>query len=205
METGYTSFINDGSITTGRDFLKLCLRNFGIAVSMRDEPLTEQVPTHFEPNPYYAEMYSKSVIDRDKVRQMTFEDAKQALIDRHNNIVNNAKETLAKYKAEDAKYQKIADEIEKWVPPTPEHESIKRFALAQIEASMNTSCYEYIKADINSELDTSDDAVHQYLKEINEVADRTVQMRYKDYQREIERTKEKNLYMEQFLDSLKDM
>ena len=37
MPTGYTAYIEDGNITTGKEFLKLCLREFGIAVDMRDE------------------------------------------------------------------------------------------------------------------------------------------------------------------------
>ena len=45
MPTGYTSYIQDGDITTGKDFLKLCLRNFGVAINMRDEPLSKPVPT----------------------------------------------------------------------------------------------------------------------------------------------------------------
>ena len=53
MPTGYTAYIKDGDITTGKDFLKLCLRNFGVAIDMRDEPLSKPVPTQFEPNPYY--------------------------------------------------------------------------------------------------------------------------------------------------------
>ena len=40
MPTGYTAFIEDGDITTGKEFLLLCLRNFGIAIDVRDEPLT---------------------------------------------------------------------------------------------------------------------------------------------------------------------
>lgn len=31
MPTGFTSFIENGTITTGKDFLLLCSRNFGLA------------------------------------------------------------------------------------------------------------------------------------------------------------------------------
>ena len=36
MPTGYTAFIEDGDITTGKEFLLLCLRNFGIAIVVID-------------------------------------------------------------------------------------------------------------------------------------------------------------------------
>ena len=32
MPTGYTAGIEDGKITTGKEFLKLCTRGFGIAI-----------------------------------------------------------------------------------------------------------------------------------------------------------------------------
>ena len=43
MPTGYTAYIEDGDITTGKDFLMLCSRAFGVAIDVRDEPLS--VPT----------------------------------------------------------------------------------------------------------------------------------------------------------------
>lgn len=83
MPTGYTAYIKDGDITTGKDFLKLCLRNFGIAINMRDEPLSKPVSTQFEPDPYYKKDYEKAVEIRNKYRQMTFEEAKKKLIEKH--------------------------------------------------------------------------------------------------------------------------
>lgn len=35
MPTGYTAFIEDGDITTGREFLLLCSRNFGVAIDIQ--------------------------------------------------------------------------------------------------------------------------------------------------------------------------
>ena len=57
MPTGYTAYIEDGDITTGKEFLKLCTRAFGIAIDLKDEPLSVPTPTHFEPNTYYKERY----------------------------------------------------------------------------------------------------------------------------------------------------
>ena len=37
MPTGYTSYIKDEKITSGKEFLKLCTRAFGIAVDLKDE------------------------------------------------------------------------------------------------------------------------------------------------------------------------
>lgn len=61
MPTGYTAFIEDGDITTGKEFLLLCLRNFGIAIDVRDEPLTVPTPTHFKPCVYAQNRYIAAI------------------------------------------------------------------------------------------------------------------------------------------------
>ena len=205
MPTGYTAFIQDGDITTGKDFLKLCLRNFGIAINMRDEPLSKPVPTQFEPDPYYKNDYEKTVETRNKYRQMTFEEAKKELIDKHKKDIESAKKSLDEFIAEDERYMKVRDEIEKWIPPTSEHENVKKFALNQIDISLNTDMREYCNKELNKDLDISDEAVHLYMNEINEFYENSVARAYKDWQEELKRTADKNMWMKQFLDSLENI
>lgn len=205
MPTGYTTYIQDGHITTGKDFLKLCLRNFGIAINMRDEPLSKPVPTQFEPDPYYKNDYEKTVETRNKYRQMTFEEAKKELIDKHKKDIESAKKSLDEFIAEDERYMKVRDEIEKWIPPTSEHENVKKFALNQIDISLNTYMREYCNKELNKDLDISDEAVHLYMNEINEFYENSVARAYKDWQEELKRTADKNMWMKQFLDSLENI
>lgn len=205
MPTGYTSFIQDGDITTGKDFLKLCLRNFGVAINMRDEPLSKPVPTQFEPNPYYKNDYEKTVEVRNKYRQMTLEEAKKELIEKHKKDMESARKSLDKYIAEDERYMKVRDEIEKWIPPTSEHENVKKFALNQIDISLNTDIREYCNKGLNKDLDISDEAVYSYMNEINEFYENDVARAYKKWQEELKRTADKNMWMKQFLDSLENI
>lgn len=204
MPTGYTEYIRDGEITTGKEFLKLCTRAFGIAIDLKDNPLSVPTPTHFEPNTYYKEDYEKTAKVRDKMRQLTFEEAKQKIIDEYNENVDYAKKTLERYKTEDEKYLKVRNEVEKWIPPTTEHEELKKFALNQIDVSMNTDYYKYYEEEINKELDVSDDAVWKYIKDINEFYEKDVERAYQKWQAELKRTNDKNKWMKQFLDSLDD-
>ena len=80
MPTGYTSYIKDGEITSGKDFLKLCTRAFGIAVDLKDESLDVPTPNHFETDPYYEKAYKDSLASREKAYSMTFEEAKEVWI-----------------------------------------------------------------------------------------------------------------------------
>ena len=66
MPTGYTYYINDGEITSGKEFLKLCTRAFGIAIDIKDESLDVPTPNHFEPDHYYEKAYKDSLVSRKK-------------------------------------------------------------------------------------------------------------------------------------------
>ena len=77
MPTGYTAYIKDGDITTGKEFLKLCTRALGIASDLKDEPLSVPTKTYYEPNSCYKDDYEKTVKIRDKMKQLTFEDRKE--------------------------------------------------------------------------------------------------------------------------------
>ena len=205
MPTGYTAYIKDGDITTGKDFLKLCLRNFGVAINMRYEPLSKPVPTQFEPNPYYKKDYEETVEIRNKYRQMTFEEAKKELIEKHKKDIESTRKSLDKYIAEDERYMKVRDEIEKWIPPTSEHENVKKFALNQIDISLNTDIREYCNNELNKDFDISDEAVYSYMNDINEFYENDVARAYKRWQEELKRTADKNMWMKQFLDSLENI
>ena len=205
METGYTAYIQDGAITTGKDFLKLCLRNFGIGINMRDEPLSKPVPTHFEPDPLYKKYYDKAVEDRDNFKKMSFEQVKQQLVEEQKKDVESIKESIDKYIAEDKKYIKVRKEIENWNPPTSEHEDLKKFALHQIDISLNTDKIEYYNEKLNLKLDISDikdEAVYTHINNMNKFYEQNVERTYKNWQREIKRAADKNIWMKQFLDSV---
>lgn len=205
MPTGYTSYIKDGKITSGKEFLKLCTRAFGIAVDLKDESLDVPTPNHFEPHPYYEKAYKDSLVSREKAYSMTLEEVKEDIISKYNDNKGMAEKILEKYKDEDKKYLKVRKEVEKWIPPTPEHENLKKFCLEQIDMSLNTSLYEWCEEDINKELDTSDDTVRKYIDNLKDYADEKLKRAYKNWQEELRRVEEKNLWMKQFLDSLDDM
>lgn len=205
MPTGYTSYIKDGKITSGKEFLKLCTRAFGIAVDLKDESLDVPTPNHFEPHPYYEKAYKDSLVSREKAYNMTLEEVKEDIISKYNDNKGRAEKILEEYKDEDKKYLKVREEVEKWTPPTSEHENLKKFCLEQIDISLNTSLYKWCEEDINKELDTSDGAIRKYIDDLKDQKDMQVNRAYEKYQAELKRVEEKNLWIKQFLDSLENM
>lgn len=205
MPTRYTSYIKDGKITSGKEFLKLCTRAFGVAIDLKYESLDVPTPNHFEPHSYYEKAYKDSLVSREKAYNMTLEEIKEDIISKYNDNKGRAEKILEEYKDEDKNYLKVREEVEKWTPPTPEHENLKKFCLEQIDMSLNTTLYEWCEKDINKELDTSDDTIKKYIDILRDNADKKLKRAYKNWQEELRIAEEKNLWMKQFLDSLENM
>lgn len=206
MSTLYTAFIEDGTITNGADFLKLCTRNFGIAFDIRDEPFPILPPIHFEPDPYYEQTYKRAVERNNKVQQMTFEEAKQEIIEKYRIKTESSKRYYEKCVKNNHKYLKIKKEVLNWIPPTKEHENIKKFALEQIDTCI-TSEKDLRRYNLDADLkDTglycTDKEVQEYLDDKKQYEKDNVKSAYQRWQEAIKDAEIKNLWMKQFLDSL---
>lgn len=203
MPTGYTAYIEDGDITTGKEFLKLCTRAFGIAIDQKDEPLSVPTQTKFEPNNYYKEKYDKALLALEQAKKITFDEAKNQMWIAYEKRIADYKSYADREISMNNKYEKVRREVNDWNPPTEEHNGLKKFALEQIDMCMTKQKYidEYI-AKSNELFDGSDEAVHQYMIDNIEMCQEEVDRAYESWQEELNRAKSKNKWMKQFLDSL---
>lgn len=206
MPTGYTAYIEDGSITTGKEFLKLCTRAFGIAVEIRDEPLSVPTPTQFSPNAFYRNKYERAVAELDVARSMTIDTARAEMRARHEQDVARAREFVEKYTAINERYAGVREQVEAWLPPTEAHTGIKKFALEQIDMCVTDDKYldEYRKR-ANAVLDDSDEAVAAYIQEQIAFCEESAQRAKAAWEEEQNRAKEKSDFMSQFISSLENM
>ena len=202
----YTAFIEDRTITNGADFLKLCTRNFGIASDIRDEPLPILPPIHFEPDPYYEQTYKRAVERNNKVQHMTFEEAKQEIIEKCKSEAESSRIYYEDCIENNHKYLKIKKEVLNWIPPTKEHENIKKFALEQIDTCI-TSEKDLRRYNLDADLKDAglyctDKEVQEYLDDKKQYEKDNVKSAYQRWQEAIKDAEMKNLWMRQFLDSL---
>lgn len=205
IPTGYTSFIEDGRITTGKDFLKLCTRAFGVAASLKDEPLSVPTPTNFEPDPYCKEEYENAVVELEKAKKMTFEEAKIQMKSKFEKRTADAKRFVDNALAVNKKYIKIRKEIEKWIPPSDDYMSIKRFALYQIDTSIfPQEQIDFYQKKIKEKYVDSDENVQAYIAENIAYYQDEVEYYHKCWKEELKQVKRNNEWMQTFLNSLKD-
>lgn len=205
MPTGYTVYIEDGEITTGKDFLKLCTRAFGVTIDLRDEPLSVPTPSSFEPSPFYKESYDRALKKLEEVNNMSFNEAKIQMRADYEKTISDYKNYAEREIAMNEKYAKVRKEVEEWIPPTEEHEGIKKFALEQIDMCITKQEYidEYLEKS-KEEFDDSDEAVQNYINDIVDYYQRDIERSYESWQKELERTRSKNEWMTKFLESLEE-
>lgn len=204
MPTGYTAYIEDGDITTGKEFLKLCTRAFGIAIDLKDEPLSVLTPTHVIPDAYYKERYEKALEKLNKVNNLTFEEAKIQMKTAYERRISDYKRYAEKEIAMNQKYAKVRKEVEEWIPPTEEHQGLKKFALEQIDMCVTKQEYidEYLEKSKET-FDDSDEAVEKYISDNIQYCKEKLDRAYKSWKEELERTEKKNIWIKMLLESIK--
>lgn len=197
MPTGYTSFIEDGSIDTAQDFLMLCARAFGACIEMRDEPLAKPIPTEFKPDTYYSEWVDMARNKLEKYQAMSIEEAERKCeieyaseIERRTGYKKNAKDLLDRY-------NKILSGIESWEPPTEEHENLKKFAIEQIKMCLPDPEY-YDRQEAPKRKDAQ-----KWLQEEIEFCKQQIENYTNKQEKENARVAENNKWLNELRDSLR--
>ena len=141
MPTGYTQQIIDGTVKTPREFLHLCLRNFGICISLRDEPLNPQGDYTEYIKKYYQDTigYLNKALENAKkeyarISNLSDDDLYEMYVKKFTDNRNYYQKRTDEAKKQNAKYQSFYDAIKSW-DCSEEFNNIKKFALDQIDDS----------------------------------------------------------------------
>ena len=206
MPTGYTVYIEDGDITTGKEFLKLCTRAFGVAVDQKDDPLSVPTKTKFEPSQHYIDAYNEACAELRDAKSVSFNEAKLRLKNKYNKKIEDYKKLAEKYSDLRNKYLKVRQEVEAWTPSTPEHDGLKKFALEQIDMCIpSTESITELINKSNEPLDLSDEAILKFIEDNISQCKSSVEYYKKSMDTEYERVKKKQEWMDKFLESLESI
>lgn len=144
MPTGYTAFIEDGRIRSGKEFLHLCLRAFGGCANLRDQSLENKDDfTQDLIDAYDCDIaYHQKNLDGcqeivDKYKNMTDEELCEKYIEDTKAKIDFLKKYSFKDNEKYGIYLKIKYEIEHW-DCDPQFQSIKDFALNQLSMSYSS-------------------------------------------------------------------
>lgn len=144
MASKYTSFIENGKCKSAKQFLKLCLRNFGVMQMYRDEPLSLDFEPDFAIQKDYVKnskvlIKLKEQIDYwqqqlDNYLNFPFEFQVKILHDEYSNELNKSKESFENEKKLNSLYEKFINAINSW-ECSDEFKNIKNFAIEECEDS----------------------------------------------------------------------
>lgn len=144
MPTGYTAFIEDGRVKDAKTFLHLCLRNFGVCISMRDDGLSikddysEAIARSFDEDiDYYQrgldharKKLDEYVMKSEDEKRKEFEEYIREETER---LQKNIQESQVKVIEG---YDTILEDIRNW-DCSEDFKGVKKFAINQLEQTLH--------------------------------------------------------------------
>ena len=147
MPTGYTQQIIDGTVKTPKEFLHLCLRNFGVCISMRDMPLdshgdyTEYIKKFYQDSMgYHTKALENAKAEYERVNNLSDDDFYEMYVKKFTDNRDYYQKIADKVKKQNSKFQSFYDAIKSW-DCSEEFDNIKSFALKQIDVSKEDEDY----------------------------------------------------------------
>ena len=164
MPTGYTQQIIDGTVKTPKEFLHLCLRNFGVCISMRDVPFdtpqvdyTEYIKKYYQDTMgYYTKALENAKKEYARISNLSDDDFYEMYVERFSHNREYYQERTDVIKKQNDKYQSFYDTIKNW-DCSEEFSNIKKFALDQIDISKEAE--DYYADELSKEMLTKDEFI----------------------------------------------
>lgn len=139
--------IIDGKVKTPKEFLHLCLRNFGVCVCMKDdefkveEDYTPKIMEFYQSDVDYHKKHLKSAEEQmEKILKLTDEELYQKFLANMKEKKEYNEEAIQRDTALNAKFDRFYEAIDKW-ECSHEYNNIKAFALNQLNISKENMDY----------------------------------------------------------------
>ena len=166
MPTGYTQQIIDGTVKTPKEFLHLCLRNFGVCISMRDMPFdvsqgdyTEYIKKYYQDSMgYHTKALENAKAEYERVINLSDDDLYEMYVKNFSDNREYYQKRTDEAKKQNAKYQSFYDAIKNW-DCSEEFSSIKKFALDQIDISKDDE--DYYADELSKEMLTKEEFISE--------------------------------------------
>ena len=129
--TGYTHGIESGKYKSPKDFVKECLRQFGVLVHMRDDPMYSPIPTEIKVDKCYYEDVEDAKKQYEELLKKSDEDWMKALNQEMNEAAVEVSKAINKCENEKLKLKEYRDAIMAW-EPDPRYAAVKEFCQEQL-------------------------------------------------------------------------
>ena len=207
----YTTFIEQGKINNARDFMKLCLRNFGIMQEHYQDPLSLEsvLEKNFdvETNSNYQRYVEFLNYEYESLKKyIRQQDDKESYDIAFTEFVADIEKSIADYKkaivkrtSENKMYEKYIEKIQKW-NCSPQYENIKNFAIEQCTNALNdVNFYEREIKRCEEQLVNPKSSFDDYLKTMIDVTRQSIAMYAKSINQCIKSLKDRKEFFDNFM------
>lgn len=198
MPTGYTADIVSGKVTNFNDFALQCARAFGALIMMRDDPHNAPIPDEFKPSDYNLERLEEVKQRNLELQNMTAEQVKEACEKDYTESVASRNKYKAENKLENERLERMEKQVKAWQPPSANHVEMKSFMLEQIRISKLDMTY-HDRYGLVGKLEPQ-----EWLCEQLEKIQKDIGYYAAEHEKELERTKGRNLWIKQLRESLNE-
>ena len=213
----YTTFIEKGEITNARDFMKLCLRNFGIMQEHYQDPISLEsvLEKNFdvETNSSY-QRYVQNLDDeyqrlKELIHQQEDEESLNIAYNKYvadiNQSISDYKKAMVKRIEENKVYEKYIKEIQKW-DCSPQYENIKNFAIEQCTNALNNISFYDREIKRYKELLVDPKAsFEKHMKSMMDVTRQSIDMYAKLINRCVASLKDRKEFFEKFMEEVNNI
>ena len=194
MPTGYTQPIISSTVKTPKEFLHLCLRNFGVCISMRDMPFdaqqvdyTEYIKKYYQDSiGYHTKVLENAKAEYERVINLSDDDFYEMYVERFSHNREYYQKRTDEAKKQNAQYQSFYDAIKNW-DCSEEFSNIKKFALDQIDISKEDE--DYYADELSKEMLTKEEFIsggkNEYKEELLKHAISDISYHQKELDNEI--------------------
>lgn len=205
--TGYTHTIENGTCKTPKDFLKLCLKNFGCCMELRDESLYKfNIDDYLEKlknkttSEYLVTSLKNAEKELDKCLKKTDSEWQKELDSKITDTERKLEEHKKKHEEEMKLLSYFKNGIDNW-NCSSQYQNIKNFALEQLEIT-EADDYEWDEKLLNEYRETT---VQDYKLSNIKSAIREVELYKENIEAEKKRRNEMIKFIEGFLKEIENM
>lgn len=198
MPTGYTDCIKDG--ISFKKYAMKCARAFGACIEMRDESWDAEIPDKFPISNYHLQKILEAKEKLKKLKKMKISEAENKAKKEFDEKMKYNLEAIKKNQELQEKYEKMLEAVRAWNPPSSDHVEYKKFMETQITESIKFDCGgDYYIRNKPKPLSGK-----QWLEDQIEAAIHDINYHTKEHSNEVKRNTERNLWVKQLRDSLKN-
>ena len=198
MSTGYTSEIGTKDNLTFKEFTLKCARAFGACLHQRDDA-SDVLPQKQEVDKYHIDELN-SAIKKLKILKKTTKKVLRQIFEKE--FLKRNKELLIsieKTHALQSKYESMLDKVNNWIPPSTEHDGLKKFMIEQIAESIKWDCStSYYEEGLSREKESFEEYYTDKLKSL----EKDIKYHEEKYNEDVERTNKANQWIEDLYNSL---